>query len=266
MNRKRTPGLYTSRVRFAWLPVAILACACGRVGFGAVIGDGNALPDDAPIADTPDDMVIPDDAKPASLCAAAPVNMCDGFETTNLDSRWMLDVSMGSVTVDTARSYRGLSSPRGSMRSYEGLPVPSSTIYVRVFAYIPSTFPQRFVQWINTSNDSGLGSSTGMQNNDVVNNDYTITPSTFVVSPTTQFPRDRWVCVTYEIPVGTAPLRVFLDGTEVSDVRITPTAAHPAPNHVYVGLDFPQTFSNQAAADAWFDEIMVDDMPITCAD
>lgn len=282
MNRKRTPGLYTSDVHFACVPVAILACACGRIGFGST-GDGGGAGSDAPgdgaLVDMPDGTTMTFDAPP-SLCGTAGANMCDGFETTTLDSRWQLDVSMGSVSVDTAFFYRGgsslrahvdaiggspVSSPRGSMRSYQGLPIPSATTYVRVFAFIPSTTPQRFVQWINTSNDSGLGSSTGMQNNGVVNNDYAVAPSTFVRSPTTQFPRDRWVCVTYEVPTGTNPLRVYIDDVEVSDVRITPTMAHPAPTHVYLGLDFPETFSNQPAANAWFDEIMVDDLPITCA-
>lgn len=282
MNRKRTPGLYTSDVHFACVLVAILACACGRIGFVGTGTEDAALdgPDDGASRDVPDDMAMLIDAPP-SFCAALSVNMCDGFEGQALDPRWQLDNSMGSVTVDQSRSYRGAgslhshvnaigstpaASPRGSMRSYQGLPVPSSRIYVRVFAFIPSTIPQRFVQWINTSNDSGLGSSTGMQNNGVVNNDYAVAPSTFVRSPTTQFPRDRWVCVTYEVPTGTNPLRVYIDDVEVSDVRITPTMAHPAPTHVYLGLDFPETFSNQPAANAWFDEIMVDDLPIACAD
>jgi hypothetical protein len=285
MNRKRTPGLYTSGVRFACVPVAILACACGRIGFGGTGSDGGSadavVPDDGALVDTPDDMaMMPIDA-PLSLCPGAAVNMCDGFEATTLDVRWMLDNSMGSVALDTSRSYRGgaslhahvnaigstaVSSPRGSMRSYQGLPITGIT-YVRVFAFFPSTFPTRFVQYVNSSNDLGLGASTGTQNRLIVNNDYSVSPSDFVRSTATQLPLDQWVCVTYQIPSDAAgTLRVSVDGVQVTDVAITPTANHPAPNHVFLGIDFPETFSNQAAADAWFDEIIVDNAPISCAD
>lgn len=240
-------------------------------------GDGGGT--DGAGADMGGDTGMTIDAPP-SLCPG-PFLMCDPFESSMLDARWQLDNSMGSVAVDATRAYRGgsslhshvdaigqtpVTSPRGSMRSYQGLPV-TGTFYVRVFAYFPSTIPQRFVQFVNTTDDTGAGASVGMESRFVVNNDYSVPPSNFVPSTSRQMPLDRWVCVTYEVPSGTAGLlRIFVDGVEVSDTTIGAVAARPRPTHVYLGLDFPEMFAAQPAADAWFDEIVVDDAPVSCSD
>lgn len=257
------------------MPVAFLVCACGRIGFGDLtVTDAATDGTSADSRDAPGDGSTVD--APPSLCGGGAFNMCDGFETATLDPRWIVDVLQGSVTVDTTRVYRGATalrmhvnaigsvgaSPGALVRTYDGLPIVGPT-YGRVFAFIPGGNPTVFTQYVNFANDAGLGASMGEENRAVIDNNYAVAPVDYRTSAT-QFPRDRWVCIRYEVPP-TGALRVFLDDVEVTDIA-APVTAHPAPTHVYIGVDFPATVTNQPALDAWFDEAVLDDAPVTCAD
>jgi hypothetical protein len=245
--------------------------ACGRVSFDPTSDGGSG---DGPIDARIDAAPMLIDA-PASVCGGQRV--CDGFEGGALNARWNLDVSRGSVAIDPSRSYRGASSlyvqtdqittstiyPRASVQSYDGLPV-TGTVYVRVFIYLPTPLMNTFDQFVNFSNAGGQGVSMGTRNGKVVNNDYSA--SVFNESATA-FPFDRWACLQMTIPSDTAgTLRVFVDGTEVSDVAIsTGPPPHPRPTHLYLGIDWPNTYTSLPPSEAWFDELLIDDAPLTCA-
>jgi hypothetical protein len=81
-----------------------------------------------------------------------------------------------------------------------------------------------------------------------------------------QLPVDRWVCVEAQIPSNaTGTTRVFIDGVQVTDVAIGKPSPQPPPNHIYFGLDWINNATTLSPARAWFDEVIVDDQPTTCA-
>lgn len=250
--------------------VLVVTTACGRVAF-------DRTPDAAP-GDGTDAPMMTTDAPP-SLCAGLGATLvCDGFEGTSIDPRWQLDVEQGQVTLSTVRAYRGGSSlhshtdqittmtdaPRASLISYQGLPV-TGVVYARVFVYFPAPVVLNFVQFLNFADAGGQGVSYGSRNLKVVDNDYS---STTFRESATAFPFDRWACLQMSIPSDTTgTIRLYVDGIEITDAAIaTGPIAHPRPSHVYLGIDWPNTYTQLSPSEAWFDELLISDAPISCAD
>ena len=50
------------------------------------------------------------------------------------------------------------------------------------------------------------------------------------------------------------PRRLRLPAAEIP----TGAAPHPAPSHVYLGIDWPNTYTTLPPSEAWFDEILFD--------
>jgi hypothetical protein len=258
------------RSRGGLCALAVVA-ACGRVGFTPSI-DGASSGDVATegVAD------VSTDANPPSLCGGGVGRVCDGFEGPGLDPRWMLDVDQGSATIVTTKAYRGTSSlfvqtdqittptqfPRASVRSYDGLPV-TGTVYVRVFIFLPTPAMMTFDQFVNFSNASGQGVSMGIRNGKIVNNDYSATQFR---ESATAFPLDRWACLQMTIPSDTTgTIREYIDGVEITDAAIaTGGTPHPRPTHLYLGIDWPNMYTTLPPSSAWFDELLIDDAPLTC--
>ncbi len=243
----------------------VAVTACGRLEFDPT--------GDASVSDGATDATI--DALVASTCPPT-VRVCDGFENAALDPRWLFDNEQGTATVNTMRAYRGTSSlyvqtdeittptlyPRASLQTYDGLPF-SGTIDLRVFVYLTAPTVPNFVQLINFANGAGVGMSMGVRNGKVVNNDYT---DMNYAESTTVFPTDRWVCVEFKVPSNTTDsVRIFLDGVEVLDAALTKATPQPQPTHVYVGLDWPNMYTNLPPSTAWFDELIIDDISTSCA-
>jgi hypothetical protein len=238
---------------------------CGRMGFDRTEGGAT---DGATTTDAP-----------PSLCAQSTALICDGFDDSgsSLHPRWELDNDHGRAVIDGSRAYRGTSSlsattepitmpvlyPRGSVLTYDGMPLVG-TIYLRVFVYLPALPSASFLQLVNFSNTAGVGISMGTRNGYVTNNDYT--SMLYAESTTVRFPTDRWTCLQFEMPSGTSGAsRIAIDGVDVADVTLTKAAVQPAPDHVYIGVDWPDPYTNLGPSSAWFDELIVDDAPTTCA-
>lgn len=252
-----------SVVRFRVL-VLVAATGCGRVAF-----------DGAPDGSTDGPMMTTD--APPSLCAIGVGLVCDGFEGAAFDPRWQLDVEQGTVTVSTARAYRGGRSlhaqtdaittmttfPRASLLSYDALPF-TGTLYARVYMYVPAPASTNFLQLLNFADAAGDGVSIGMRNGVVVNNDYSTTQYR---ESATAFPVDRWACLQMTIPSDTTgTIRIGVDGVDLADAAISTGATmHPRPSHVYLGIDWPDTYTSLPPSEAWFDELLFDSAPITCA-
>ncbi|MBL9014057.1 MAG: hypothetical protein JNL83_07765 [Myxococcales bacterium] len=251
--------------------VLVVTTACGRVAFDAA---RDAAPDDGgPDADAP---MMTIDAPP-SLCGTAGGLVCDGFEGTVLDPRWQLDLEQGTVALSTVRAYRGGSSiraqtdpittmttyPRALLLAYDGLPI-TGTLHARVFVYLPTPASTMFDQLFNFADGSGQGVSMGIRDGVVVNNDYS---STQYRESATAFPLNRWTCLQMEIPADTTgTIRIFIDGTELADAAIaTGATPHPRPTHLYLGIDWPSIVTSLPPSEAWFDELLFDSSPITCA-
>ncbi len=246
----------------------MVVAACGRVGFAPSV-------DGASAGDGPADISV--EANTPSLCGAGVGRVCDGFEGSALDARWQFDNEQGTATIVTTKAYRGTSSlyvqtdqittptlyPRALVQSYDGLPV-TGTVHVRVFIFLPTPAAMNFDQLVNFSDGSGQGVSLGIRNGKVVNNDYS---SVQFRESSINFPINRWACLQMTIPSDTTgTIRVYVDGAEIPDAAIaTGATPHPRPTHLYLGIDWPNMYSSLPPSEAWFDELLIDSAPTTCA-
>jgi hypothetical protein len=256
----------------SWL--LVLLVGCGRLQFDARddASGGSGNDDATPMFDAAGDGVA------ATTCNAMPTRACDGFENGQLDPMWTVDTSMGTISVDTTRAYRGSASahvhinaitsattnPRSLLYGRAGLQTTvTGIIYFRVWMYIAGPLPQMpFNQLINAANTAGEGISMGTKNGLVAANDYT---DVIYAESATAIPLDRWACLQLELPSNTTgTTRVFVDGAELTDAALPKTTPQPPPGHVYIGLEWVGTPSSLPAADAWLDEIIVDTQPTTC--
>lgn len=217
------------------------------------------------------------DAAP-SLCSPTSVELlCEGFEDAALASHWVVFESAGALSLDTARAYRGRQSihshtnaaaggePHAELRSRRGLMMGfTGQAHVRMWAYFASPWAPSFSQLAVFSDQSGGGISTGARNLNMVNNDFT--DLDLAESATQPLPLDRWTCLQFEAPSGmSGTTRVFVDGAEVTDVTLTKSSVQPPFDNIYIGIYWANNTAMLPAADAWFDEVIVDDAPTTCA-
>jgi hypothetical protein len=244
------------------LLATLVLSACGRLGF------------DAPTTVDASDDGRASDGLDATTCEI----LCDDFETGTLGAAWGIDTAHAQIGVDAVHAHRGtyavhahtdaitaaVIDPRATLLGYQGLPI-TGTVYVRVWAFFAAPHPTAFFdQVINLADAPGNGISMGARNGNVTNNDYTA--SQYAESTTITLPIGVWTCVGFAMPSGTAgTARVSIDGAEVTDIALTKAAVQPAPTHVYIGLEWVGTVSNQAAVDAWFDDIRIGSAPIPCA-
>lgn len=244
---------------------------CGRIGFDATTGSSDARRDST-------GMFV--DSGP-SLCSQTPVALCDGFEQPSLDSRWMIDLFAGTATIDMTRSYRGNGSlhvhtnavnpgtgPQALVRTSQGIGgAVTGMVYARAWAYFASPYPTIvFNQVLNFATTSGIGISMGSQDGMAKSNDYAFFQS--ATSATVAVPVDQWTCLQLEEPSNIeGTTRVFIDGVEAIDIRLTTPfgTPQPAPDHIYVGVDWQTSTMAMPPTDAWIDELIVDTQPTTCA-
>ena len=252
----------------------IVLASCGRIGFDDVgaRGDGDLDMLGGDTADSPS-------AGP-SKCSQITVAMCDGFES-GLDPRWTTDLSAGVALPDMTRAYRGNVSmhfhtdpvnagttPFATLRTNQGLGgAITGTAYARAWVYYPTGHPTNvFDQAVNFVDNGGSGISLGWRNGFVRSNDYKYQQS--AISATAPLPLDRWVCVQLQVPSAIeGTTRLFVDGVEATDVVLTTPVGMPQPaaDHIYFGIDWITNTVAMPATDAWFDELIIDSAPTTCA-
>jgi hypothetical protein len=226
----------------------------------------------------PFDLASPGDlAHGASTCGSASgVIFCDGFEQPLLVGGWGVSGNNGMPTIDTSRAYRGASSLHSHLAGAPAMAGPaallhrsdifpiSGTIYARIWVYFTSGLPPNFEQFLNFADNGSTGYSVATDSGKVTLDDYT-TGGPYQ-SSATAMPLDRWACIQFEVqqvPSPTGTIRIRVDGQLLADLPQTAVTT-PAVN-LSVGLDF---YGNTAAIpvyDAWFDELIVDNKPTTCA-
>ena len=248
-----------------------MLAGCGRIGFD-VTPSGDALAD---TQGAPDTLNVDGPSK----CGQVSAIICDGFEQAMFDPRWQVTGVSGTVQLDNTRAYRGTSSmraitnaapagdPSAVLRTSQGLAgAITGSIYLRVWAYFPSPYPTNlFNQVLNVVNSGSTGVSVGSRDGFVRTNDYHFLQSR--VSATVAFPVDSWICLQLQVPSNTEQFtKVFVDGIEATDVELMTPAGFPMPaaDHIYVGLDWVTGMPVPATV-AWFDELIVDSQPTTCA-
>ena len=58
----------------------------------------------------------------------------------------------------------------------------------------------------------------------------------------------------------------FLDDEEVRDVELPKRTVQPKPTHLFYGNQVFPTGNVDDPFDVWFDELLLDDQPVRCAD
>lgn len=228
------------------------------------------------------------DAAPPTLCPNG-LMLCDGFETGTLNSAiWHKEIDNtgngdagvnGKITVEAGRSYRGsyalhVHMDNGPAYDYptlfavESAVVPQSTAYLRAFLYISQNNQLADIEYLVGRNPNynmwGIGSeSTGaLFSSDGIGGGRRDTG-------TTQLPRERWVCVEWQLINATdvdmgGGMHVFIDGVEAMDLKFTSGyPVTPFPSWLMLGME-PQQNQNTGPLDVWFDEVAVDSQPIGC--
>ena len=248
-------------MRLAWL----LLVGCGRVGFDPLAASTDATTQS--VGDAPDP-------------ACANQLICDGFEGATFAANWNLAQLNGTISLDNTHVHRGTralhahtnAGASGDTRKAElsdstSLPKTATPriLYARSWGYFLSPHHGAYNQFITFANGSGDGFAMGDRNLKMVSNHFNSTD--FSESATKTLPLDRWVCLQFEIPTDqTGTMRGFVDGVEVADLALPISPAEAAMTQVFVGLDWPNLAQTIPAIDVWFDDIIIDVAPISCAD
>ncbi|MFN0250974.1 MAG: hypothetical protein ACKV2T_29135 [Kofleriaceae bacterium] len=251
----------------AWRAIvcAVALAACGRIGFS---GEGNDAPaTDGGSGDGLTPMLDCTSTHPGAL-------LCSGFEQDDMGGWDYTVIDEGSVTLSTARAYRGAKSLEIQTtgadaykyarwgKNYVLPQVSSGDIYLRGYYWMSSTT-------IVTHQLSIM----------VVGNAIDPFPSAFVMlapaeinavltdAPTTtasfEFPRDRWACLLLHIAVGVSgTVEVFVDGTRVLSRNNFDTRVNGGYTNVEQGVHYATP--EQSASHFWIDEVVLDTSPVTC--
>src|SRR6185369_15619348 len=91
--------------------------------------------------------------------------------------------------------------------------------------------------------------------------DYYGSTSQNAISATVEFQSGRWECIEWGVSQsgGTVDLRLWIDGAEVTDARLSGPLASPPAGSLSLGSTGPDGFA------FWIDEIALSDSPIGCS-
>jgi hypothetical protein len=219
--------------------VVVLACGCGRIGFGD-IPDGGTLRVDGTL---PDDGTPPSDGVvPAEACPTF-ASFCDGFESGNLaawSSSW---VTAATVTTQSSIVHSGhyalesVGPPSTSFYGFalHGFPLQTTGIIAeREWVYAP----QPLVAWqtvlaaysgsannnnyllVTGANNNLWGATEGNGSTDFGNH-----------ASTAAIPQSTWVCVELDVTLATTGSTVAVyvaDQEVVTSSLLTPSPAYSA--------------------------------------
>lgn len=254
-------------MRRAWL---LLVMGCGRVAFSPIAGDGGGTGGDTGGA--------LHDAGPSLCGQSIGTLVCDGFENPTLASHWETFDNVGLGSIDSTRPYRGTRSfhfktnatdgsdePYAELRTRQGLmSALTGLAHARVWAYLASPWAMTFNQLIAFSDLDGTGISVATNDGHILSNDFT---DLSIAETTAQgLPLDQWFCLQFEAPSGmSGTTRVLVDGVEVADVTQSKTNIQPPFDNMYLGLFWSGNTTPLPTTDMWFDEVILDDAPTSCA-
>jgi len=251
---------------------------CWRNGSGPpTSGADLAASGNDDLASTLVDLANADLATGPSKCSvAAGYILCEGFENGLLLYNWGQSGSNGMPSIDHTRAFRGSASLRAHISGGPTMSGPNAvihesatfpiapTLYARVWAYFPSGLPVNFEQFLNFADNNSTGFSVATDASLIAFNDYAA--GGVYQKSTTAVPLDRWTCIQFDMAQGVAngAIHISVDGKLLADLPQTGTT--PTAVNVSLGLDF---FGNSAPIpqyDAWFDELIIDNKPTTCAE
>lgn len=252
--------------------IALLA-ACGRLHFGNDPGDPDAGPDDDGALRDGDPDTTGTDAPPACLPS---YQLCDGFEGTALDPVW---TATSGVTLDSTVAHRGTSSIHihstqvnvGQDGDFElmqdtTLPLADPTFYVRAWARFGS-LPINNMALIEAIQPSSANEDAVFLYANAIGI-YTQFTDQSKKTPTPP-PLNTWLCLLWTVHRSTSAGTLQLAG-DVATLTINnmQTDGNPALADMNFGIGFagPSVTVTQPPMDIWFDDIIVTNTPVTCAD
>ncbi len=248
---------------------------CWLDGSGPAGADLGIAPLPSDLAGLILDLAGSDLSSPPSTCANSARLVCEGFEKPLVLSGWSGTGSNGLPSIDTTRAFRGksslkshlnggaaMSSPLATVSGSKGLPI-SGTLYARVWVYFPSPLPAPPNLFLNLTDAGSTGVSVATDSGAVTLDDY---DGALYQRSLTQMPLDRWACVQLDLTQGmpAGAIHIYVDGNLLGD--LTQAGATPTAVNLVLGLDFDANKVAIPQYDAWFDELIVDDKPISCSD
>jgi len=222
------------------------------------------------------------DSQPAGVCPASGPWLCDDFEHGLDATKWSIMNQKGGTLGLTSQAQDAVHVHRGNASLHVSFQLPSATpevdlvhaglipssLYARVFVYVPASLPPIASPFIVTMQDaapyqgvqlstvaSGTAASLRMT-------DWGNTPS-YNATSQSNFPVEQWVCLEWNVDSTTGSARVWVNGTEVTDLRASGLVTPP-----YGWLKLGQ-IGNQIAAtgsfDLWMDDFYADTAPVGCS-
>ena len=220
----------------------------------------------------------PDLLPSGSNCAAIAPTFCDGFEGTLLSPVWTQSLTGGTATIDATRAYRGKSSlhlhqnltgSKGADIELNETQAFASHFWARVFVWVPAGFDpsDADILLVEQGANPYLGITLKLAGGGLVTEDL-LTGGARLASTTTM-PTDRWVCLEWEVQLGTAAMNNGSTALSVDGVAANGLGgAQP----LWGGTNPINTFTLSLLAlpgtpprDLWMDELVIDTKPIGCA-
>jgi hypothetical protein len=230
------------------------------------------------------DLSAPPDLYVPSNCDGVSGALCDGFES-GIAGFWMSTQTLGKLSIDSTRSYRGSSSlhvhndpftaDMGSgsdARLTETMTLNGTTppdLYLRAFMYLPATAPDP-VQLVTAvqSVTPYLGVGIVMDQGDIAT--YDSVSGGIYLKSVTAIPRNQWFCLQWHAHLATDTtgyMQIFIDGQEVTAVRGSePTEPSPSLAAISIGASFYNPPVDNPAFDLWVDEVEIGTSLIQCSD
>jgi hypothetical protein len=247
-------------------------------------GDACKSPVDQGVGDLPPGDL--GDGGTQSLCATAGVGFCEDFESGVLASpRWTKDITgTATVDIDATFAFRGTHSLKVHLggSSFTGhatafishtMAFPRDPLFVRMFVFVPSSTPAESLQMVQLNQDVNPFGGFGLElteNRKLTTYDYNFPDKHFTMESGAATPLNQWVCLEWQVaPVMQADagaagiIKVFMNGTELVDQRLSGIVASPQAVFAVFGLDSTAT-GTVGPPEIWLDEIAMDDKQIGC--
>lgn len=255
--------------------------ACGRLSF-APFADDAAMspPDDATGGDALADAMSSTDGSMQATCGPQ-LALCDLFEGTAINgNRWTSQG--GTVRIDDVVAHRGQRSIRFDMPALQAntqfgsflghssaLVSGASQLWVRAWLRM-SALPvsTNALELLTIAQTSGLGNFVFARSNEMeLYVQYTTDSDEGGVPP----PVNTWFCVVWHVVLAadnTGSLAFTSDVLPAMSVTNTTTQGTPANDLFSIGAFFAANNVDvaQPAFSVWFDDVIVDDAPVTCGD
>jgi hypothetical protein len=232
------------------------------------------------------DLANLDLAHVAGLCPIAGTTLCEDWRVPfPTNTAWSFDTSTPppkvSAACDGTKYFYGTAalhmhvdpfSSAGYVQADIGAgTLPSGAFWVRVYVFLPSLNPPHGSDLVSLLDYGHAYASWFLSMSDgwaLEFGDNVASPSLSKTSAT-QLPMDRWFCLEWQVnqvaTLGMSSSRVYLDGTEVTDLATSNDSAYPGdPNRVILSSDFSGATPLPNGSDVWFTQIAVGPNRIGC--